>query len=200
MRCPFCSHNDTVVKDSRPDDEQPTIKRRRLCTACGSRFTTVERVQLRDLLVLKRNGDLEAFSPDKLSNALRLALHKRPFSGEQVERIAASIARQLEVLGEGEIASSLIGQKALEALATLDGVAYVRFASIYQDFKNLEDFQTVIERAFRGGMAGEGAPPPAEILQSLSPSSSGVSPKDDSAPDVSKPSSPRAQPPNGRLF
>jgi transcriptional repressor NrdR len=149
MRCPFCGHEDTIVKDSRPGDEQTTIRRRRLCTACGSRFTTAERVHLRDLSVLKRNGTTEAFDPEKLGRSLRLALHKRPISREQTERILSSLIRQLEMLGESEVQVEVIGAKAMEALSSLDTVAYIRFASIYQNFEHAQDFQTLVQQMTR---------------------------------------------------
>ena len=145
MRCPFCGHEETIVKDSRPGDEHTTIRRRRLCTACGSRFTTTERVHLRDLMVLKKNGVTETFDPEKLTRSLKLALHKRPLSSEQTERILGSIIRQLEMMGEGEIPAHVIGEKVLDALSSLDAVAFIRFASIYKNFQHAQDFIALVD-------------------------------------------------------
>ena len=146
MRCPFCGHEESVVKDSRPTDEHTTIRRRRLCVACGSRFSTVERVSLRELTVIKKNGETEAFKADKLGRSIRLALHKRPVPSEQTERILNSLIRQLEILGEGDVPSRVIGEKVMEVLSTLDSVAYIRFASVYQNFQEPKDFETWVQR------------------------------------------------------
>lgn len=144
MRCPFCSFLDTVVKDSRPSEDHTTIRRRRFCTSCNSRFTTVERIYLRDLLVLKKNGQVVLFDQEKLTKSLKLALHKRPIDDAHIERIVNSLVRQLEATGEAEIPSSLIGEKVMDILSTLDSVGYVRFASIYRDFREAKDFETFV--------------------------------------------------------
>lgn len=140
MRCPFCGFDDTQVKDSRPTDDRSAIRRRRFCTNCGARFTTFERVQLRELFVLKKNGARESFDRDKLARSIHVSLRKRPVEQERVERVINSIVRQLESLGESEITSDKIGELVMESLATLDQVAYVRFASVYRDFREARDF------------------------------------------------------------
>lgn len=141
MRCPFCSSEDTAVKDSRPTEDGAAIRRRRICQACGSRFTTFERVQLRDLLVLKKDGSREVFDRDKLARAVFTALRKRPIDTERIERMITGIVRRLEAMGESEIYSRTIGEMIMESLIHLDPVAYVRFASVYRDFKNIDDFE-----------------------------------------------------------
>ena len=144
MRCPFCLDEDSAVKDSRPTEDGSAIRRRRICQGCGSRFTTFERVQLRELVVLKRNGSREPFERDKLARAVFTALRKRPIDTEGTERMITGIVRRLEALGEGEITSKTIGEMVMESLISLDHVAYVRFASVYQDFKNVEDFELLL--------------------------------------------------------
>ncbi len=146
MRCPFCGHNDTQVKDSRPTEENASIRRRRLCPACGSRFTTFERVQLRELTVVKRDGEKTPFEREKLLRSLRIALRKRPVEEDRVERIVNSIQRRLESLGENEIPSKVIGEMVMEVLAELDPVAYVRFASVYRNFREAKDFEDFVEK------------------------------------------------------
>jgi transcriptional repressor NrdR len=146
MRCPFCGHEESVVKDSRPTDENTTIRRRRLCVTCGSRFSTVERVSLRELTVLKKNGVTEPFKADKLGRSVRLALHKRPIPPEQTDKILNSLIRQLEMLGEGDVPSHVIGEKVMDVLSTLDSVAYIRFASIYRNFQEAKDFETWVQK------------------------------------------------------
>ncbi len=146
MRCPFCGFDDTQVKDSRPTDDRSAIRRRRLCPNCAARFTTFERVQLRDLIVVKKNGKLEAFDRDKLARSIFTSLRKRPVDTEQVERVINSIVRQLESSGETEIETAMIGECVMAALATLDQVAYVRFASVYRDFREAKDFGEFIGR------------------------------------------------------
>ena len=144
MRCPFCGHDDTQVKDSRAVDENTAIRRRRYCASCTARFTTNERVQLVPLTIKKKDGGTEPFDRDKLARSVNLALHKRPIDKDHVERVINSLVRQLESLGESEIPSDLIGEIVMEALKDLDSVGYVRFASIYQDFslpKDFEDFK-----------------------------------------------------------
>ncbi len=146
MRCPFCSHIETQVKDSRASEDGSAIRRRRICNGCGSRFTTFERIHLRDLTVLKSNGAERPFDREKLIRSLSLACQKRPITSEKIEQIANGIQRNLESSGEAIINSSLIGELALSALETLDKVAYVRFASVYKDFKSLDDFQKILSK------------------------------------------------------
>ena len=146
MRCPFCGCEDTQVKDSRPTDDRASIRRRRLCPNCAARFTTFERVQLRALTVIKKNGQREPFERDKLARSIQIALRKRPVEGERVERAINSIVRQLESSGETEIKSDMIGELVMEMLATLDPVAYVRFASVYRNFREAKDFGEFIDR------------------------------------------------------
>jgi transcriptional repressor NrdR len=146
MRCPFCGHEDTQVKDSRPTEDNAAIRRRRYCPACGSRFTTFERVQLRELTVVKKDGERVPFDRDKLTRSLRIALRKRPVDDERIERIVNSIQRRLESLGENEIPSKVIGEMVMEVLAELDQVAYVRFASVYRNFREAKDFEDFVER------------------------------------------------------
>ncbi len=150
MRCPFCGNEDTQVKDSRPTEDNATIRRRRYCPACGSRFTTFERVQLRELSVIKSNGDKTPFERDKLMRSLQIALRKRPVEESRMERIANSIQRRLETLGESEIPTKVIGEMVMEHLAELDPVAYVRFASVYKNFREAKDFED-----FVGKLGGE---------------------------------------------
>nr|WP_295739456.1 transcriptional regulator NrdR [uncultured Acidocella sp.] len=149
MRCPFCGDADTQVKDSRPTDDNSAIRRRRFCAGCGQRFTTVERVQLRELTVVKADGKRVAFDRDKLARSIRVALNKRPVDEERQERIVNGIVRKLEASGEGEAKSEAIGEAVMEALKAIDAVAYVRFASVYRDFREARDFE-----AFLGGMDG----------------------------------------------
>ena len=146
MRCPFCHHEDTQVKDSRPTEENASIRRRRLCPACSSRFTTFERVQLRELTVIKKDGERTAFERDKLMRSLHIALRKRPVEDDRVERIVNSLQRRLESLGETEIPSKVIGEMVMEVLAELDTVAYVRFASVYRNFHEAKDFEDFVEK------------------------------------------------------
>ena len=144
MRCPFCVHNDTQVKDSRPTEDNSAIRRRRYCPNCGARFTTFERVQLRELTVLKRTGQREPFEREKLLRSMRVALRKRPVEEERVDRVVNGIVRRLESSGESEIKVDNIGELIMEALATLDQVAYVRFASVYRNFREAKDFEDFI--------------------------------------------------------
>ena len=144
MRCPFCGHDDTQVKDSRPADDGSAIRRRRSCTNCGQRFTTVERVQLRDLVVVKSDGRRVAFDRDKLARSVRIALRKRPISDERQERIVNGIVRQLEATGDGDVASKQIGELVMETLKEVDAVAYVRFASVYRNFREAKDFEAFL--------------------------------------------------------
>ena len=140
MKCPFCGHLDSQVKDSRPSDDGAAIRRRRSCPNCQGRFTTFERVQLRELMILKRNGRRTPFDRDKLERALGIALRKRPVQPEQIEQLVSRIVRQLETLGETEIPSSTVGDFIMKALKGVDEVAYVRYASVYKDFRHTGDF------------------------------------------------------------
>lgn len=145
MKCPFCGCNDTQVKDSRNADDDTAVRRRRECPECGQRFTTFEYVQLRDLIVVKKNGDRVMFDRDKLARSIYLAVRKRPISSERVEKIVNSIQRRLETTGETEISSTKIGELTMESLAALDHVAYIRFASVYRDFREPKDFEEFLE-------------------------------------------------------
>jgi transcriptional repressor NrdR len=144
MRCPFCGHEDTQVKDSRPSDDGAAIRRRRFCPACSQRFTTVERVQLRELTVIKADGRRVPFERDKLARSVRIALRKRPVQEERIERIVNGIVRQLEASGENDITSQQIGEAVMETLREVDEVAYVRFASVYRDFREAKDFEAFL--------------------------------------------------------
>lgn len=141
MKCPFCGFLDTQVKDSRITDDNTCIRRRRECPECGSRFTTFERVQLRELVVVKKNGEKAKFDREKLLKSIQLAVRKRPVTPERVEKVVNSIQRRLESSGEAEFSTTQIGQYTMEALASLDKVAYIRFASVYQDFREASDFE-----------------------------------------------------------
>jgi transcriptional repressor NrdR len=141
LRCPFCSHEDSQVKDSRPTDDGAAIRRRRQCEACGARFTTFERIQLREVWVLKSEGRREAFERDKLARSLALACRKRPVDPVRVEKLISGIQRQLETSGETEVTAKQIGELVMEGLKGLDSVAYIRFASVYKDFGEARDFE-----------------------------------------------------------
>ena len=141
MRCPFCSNQDSQVKDSRPTEDNTAIRRRRICDQCGSRFTTFERIQLRDLVIIKTNDQKEAFDRDKMFRSISLALRKRNIDQETIEKIVNAIVRKLENSGETEIKSNLIGEYIMDALSHLDQVAYVRFASVYKNFREVKDFE-----------------------------------------------------------
>ena len=145
MRCPFCGKDETQVKDSRASDDGGSIRRRRLCTSCGSRFTTFERIQLRDLTVIKRNGKKIPFERDKLLKSMLMALRKRQTEDEAIERAVNGIVRQLESYGENDIQSKLIGELVMNALAEIDNVAYIRYASVYRDFREADDFGKFVE-------------------------------------------------------
>ena len=145
MRCPFCGHSDSQVKDSRPTEDNAAIRRRRFCPECGSRWTTFERVQLRELTVVKKEGEKAPFDREKLARSLRIALRKRPVEAERIERIVNSIQRQLEASGESEIPTKAIGQMVMENLKNLDQVGYVRFASVYRNFREAKDFEDFVE-------------------------------------------------------
>ena len=144
MRCPFCGHHDTQVKDSRPAEDGAAIRRRRFCISCGQRFTTVERVQLRELIVLKSDGRRMPFDRDKLARSIRIALRKRPIQEDRIERIVSGIVRQLEASGETDISSKQIGELVMETLKEVDSVAYVRFASVYRNFREAKDFEAFL--------------------------------------------------------
>jgi transcriptional repressor NrdR len=146
MRCPFCTGEDTQVKDSRPAEDNMAIRRRRYCPECGARFTTFERVQLRELMVLKKNNRREPFDRDKLMRSVQTALRKRPVEPERIERVVSGIVRQLESAGETEIPSETIGELVMERLSALDPVGYVRFASVYKNFREARDFETFLGR------------------------------------------------------
>ncbi|MDE8347553.1 MAG: transcriptional regulator NrdR [Acidocella sp.] len=148
MRCPFCGEADTQVKDSRPTEDGGAIRRRRFCAGCGQRFTTIERVQLRELTVVKADQRRVAFDRDKLARSVRIAMRKRPIEDERIERIVNGIVRQLEAGGETDVTSADIGELVMETLKALDTVAYVRFASVYRDFREARDFE-----AFLGDMS-----------------------------------------------
>ncbi len=144
MRCPFCGTDDTQVKDSRPTEESAAIRRRRACQNCGARFTTFERVQLRELTVLKQSGKREPLDRDKLVRSMNVALRKRPVDPERLEHVINSIIRRLESSGETEVGSDRIGELVMDALASLDPVAYVRFASVYRNFREARDFEDFV--------------------------------------------------------
>ncbi|HYD38653.1 MAG TPA: transcriptional regulator NrdR [Allosphingosinicella sp.] len=141
MRCPFCSHENSQVKDSRPTEDGTSIRRRRQCEDCGARFTTFERVQLRDLTVVKAGNRREPFDRTKLERSIAIACRKRPVPQERIERLVSSIQRQIETSGDSEIASTRIGELVMDALKALDPVAYIRFASVYKDFREARDFK-----------------------------------------------------------
>jgi len=145
MRCPFCGDTNSQVKDSRPAEDHGVIRRRRLCPACGGRFTTFERVQLRELTVLKKNGRRAPLDREKLARSVHIAMRKRPIDPERVERMISGVVRQLESLGETEISSDTIGETVMAALAEVDTVGYVRFASVYKNFSEASDFETFIQ-------------------------------------------------------
>jgi transcriptional repressor NrdR len=145
MRCPFCNHEDTQVKDSRPAEESVAIRRRRECTECSARFTTFERIQLRDMTVIKSGDRRQPFDRDKVSRSMQIALRKRPVTPEEIEKTVSHIVRQLESHGEPEIKSGQIGELVMKALAKLDTVGYIRYASVYHDFNKPEDFKDFLD-------------------------------------------------------
>jgi len=149
MRCPYCMNADTQVKDSRPTEENTVIRRRRVCADCGGRFTTFERVQLRELTIVKNTGRKVPFERDKLMRSVQVALRKRPVEAERIERMVSGIVRRLENLGESEIPAKMVGELVMEGLYALDQVAYVRFASVYRNFREAKDFEE-----FLGEMSG----------------------------------------------
>jgi transcriptional repressor NrdR len=152
MRCPFCGHDDSQVKDSRPTEDGAAIRRRRQCEGCGARFTTFERIQLRELTVLKSEGRREPFEREKLERSVAIACRKRPIEAGKIEKLVSGIQRQLETLGESEIESARIGEYVMEGLKGLDTVAYIRFASVYKEFaeaKDFEDFAGAVSEAVK---------------------------------------------------
>jgi transcriptional repressor NrdR len=153
MRCPFCAHEDSQVKDSRPTEDGAAIRRRRQCEGCAARFTTFERIQLRELTVLKSENRREPFERDKLLRSVAIAARKRPIDPVRLEKLVSSIQRRLETLGEGEVTSQRIGEMVMEGLKDLDSVAYIRFASVYRDFSEARDFEAfagTVEEVGRG--------------------------------------------------
>ena len=145
MRCPFCGNIDTQVKDSRPAEDHVSIRRRRFCPACGGRFTTYERVQLRDLVVIKTSGKREDFDRTKLERSIRIAMQKRPIDPDRIDQMISGIVRRLESLGDTDIPSKIIGEIVMESLARIDTVAYVRFASVYRNFQSADDFDGFVQ-------------------------------------------------------
>jgi transcriptional repressor NrdR len=141
LRCPFCGHDDSQVKDSRPTEDNAAIRRRRQCEACGARFTTFERIQLRELSVVKSEGRREPFEREKLERSVTIACRKRPIEGSRIEKLVSGIQRQLETSGESEVNANQIGAMVMDALKSLDAVAYIRFASVYKDFTDAKDFE-----------------------------------------------------------
>jgi transcriptional repressor NrdR len=158
MRCPYCAGENTQVKDSRPTEENTSIRRRRICPDCDGRFTTFERVQLREMVVVKRSGRKVPFERDKLSKSIEIALRKRPVEPERIERLVSGLVRRLESSGEAELQSTAIGEMVMEALRGLDPVAYVRFASVYRDFRDAAAFADVL-----GDIARDGAEAGGEV-------------------------------------
>ena len=144
MRCPYCGNDDTQVKDSRPTEDNTAIRRRRFCPGCGGRFTTFERVQLRELTIVKSNNRRVPFDRDKLMRSVQVAMRKRPVEAERTERMVSGIVRRLESMGEPEIPSQVVGELIMEGLRSLDDVAYVRFASVYKNFREAKDFTEVL--------------------------------------------------------
>jgi transcriptional repressor NrdR len=156
MRCPNCASLDTQVKDSRPTEDSSVIRRRRVCLSCNFRFTTFERVQLRELVVIKRNGRRVPFDRDKLLRSVQIALRKRPVEPERIDQAVSKIVREMESQGESEVSSEAVGELVMEALRSLDDVAYVRFASVYRNFREAKDFEQLL-----GELSSEDEPKPA---------------------------------------
>jgi transcriptional repressor NrdR len=170
MRCPYCGSLETQVKDSRPSDDASAIRRRRVCPDCGGRFTTFERVQLRELMVVKKSGRRVPFDREKLMRSVEVALRKRPVDADRVERMVNGIVRQLESQGESEIPSERIGELVMEGLRALDSVAYVRFASVYRNFREARDFNTLVNELANGASSAPEFPanPPRTKARSTS--------------------------------
>ncbi|MGF9758083.1 transcriptional regulator NrdR [Microvirga sp. 0TCS3.31] len=169
MRCPYCGSLDTQVKDSRPTDDSSSIRRRRICPDCGGRFTTFERVQLRELTVVKRSGRRVPFDRDKLQQSVDVALRKRPVEPERVERMINGIVRQLESMSDGEVSSEQVGELVMEGLKGLDDVAYVRFASVYKNFREARDFEEILGKLAEGETEEDLPPPPKKKRASSEP-------------------------------
>lgn len=157
MRCPFCGHLESQVKDSRPSEDGAAIRRRRLCPECGGRFTTFERVQLRELTILKRSGRRTPFEREKLARSISIAIRKRAIDAERIERMISSIVRQLESMGETELPSSAVGELVMQQLKALDDVAYVRYASVYRDFRETQDFAQFLSEEGLAEVTEDGA-------------------------------------------
>jgi transcriptional repressor NrdR len=153
MRCPFCAYEDSQVKDSRPTEDNTAIRRRRQCSSCGARFTTFERVQLREIVVIKSTGTREAFDRAKIEQSVSLACRKRGISPDQIDRLVSGVQRQVETLGESEVATMAIGEMVMEGLRQIDTVAYIRFASVYRDFSEARDFEEIASEV-QGGSDG----------------------------------------------
>ena len=162
MRCPFCSNEDSQVKDSRPTEDGSAIRRRRQCPACAGRFTTFERIQLRELTIVKKSGKREVFERDKLARSIEIACRKRPIAPERIERLVSGVVRQLESLGESEIEAGVVGEMVMEGLRALDPVAYIRFASVYRDFREARDFETFVGGLSESVAAGQLLQPDGE--------------------------------------
>ncbi|MFS8038459.1 transcriptional regulator NrdR [Xanthobacter sp. AM11] len=163
MRCPYCGGPDTQVRDSRPTEDHTAIRRRRICPDCGGRFTTFERVQLRELMVVKRSGRRVPFEREKLERSVEVALRKRPVDRERVDRMVSGIVRQLESMGDTDITSETIGEMVMEGLKQIDDVAYVRFASVYRNFREAKDFENALAELSHDGEArSEGEPAAAK--------------------------------------
>ena len=145
MKCPYCGHADTQVKDSRPSEDGLTIRRRRFCPECNSRFTTFERVQLRELTLVKKNGERRMFDRDKLLRSIQIATRKRPVTGDQVDQLVTRVTQKLESMGEAEIPTNMVGKVVMDELKELDTVAYIRFASVYRDFREAKDFEDIAQ-------------------------------------------------------
>jgi len=155
MKCPFCGCDDTIVKDSRNTDDNSAIRRRRECPDCGSRFTTFERVQLRELVVIKKNGEKTPFDADKLHRSVSIAVSKRPVSLEKVDKIVNSVQRKLEASGDAEVPTSVIGELVLEALSSVDTIACIRFASVYKDFREISDLEKFVAEIMPSAVIGK---------------------------------------------
>lgn len=151
MRCPFCGNEDSQVKDSRPTEDSSAIRRRRQCPGCGGRFTTFERIQLRDLVIVKKSGKREVFDREKLARSIEIACRKRPLDADRIDRMVNGVVRRLESTGDAEIDVGRVGEMVMEGLQALDPVAYIRFASVYKNFREAKDFET-----FVGGLSEEG--------------------------------------------
>jgi transcriptional repressor NrdR len=178
MRCPYCGANDSQVKDSRPTEDNNAIRRRRSCVQCGGRFTTFERVQLRELTVLKRSGRRVPLDREKLTRSLQIALRKRPVDQERIEKIVSTLVRKLETQGDSEVPSQRIGELIMDELRHLDGVAYVRFASVYKNFREARDFESVL-----GEINSEGPSPDQTGKRAKKPAKSAPMPDlDDEQP------------------